>query len=91
MVKTNANWAWSGGVIADLRDDDTFDHWVGRSSYPIPRTRPPKPVPIDIAALEAFNLGVARARADYYVCHCPHFTVVEVDGSCKNCGKAVGR
>jgi hypothetical protein len=60
-MKTNANWAWSGGITQP--DDDPLDGIaVGRSSYPIPRTRPAKPVLID---LTEFNAGTAKARHAY--------------------------
>ena len=60
-MKTNANWAWSGGITQP--DDDPLDGLaVGRSSYPIPRTRPAKPVLID---LTEFNAGTAKARHAY--------------------------
>lgn len=46
--------ARTGRILAD---------WGPRD---IPRTRPPKPVPIDLDALAEFDAGVERARAAYY-------------------------
>lgn len=46
--------ARTGRILAD---------WGPRD---IPRTRPPKPVPIDQAVLDEFNEGVTRAKAAYY-------------------------
>ena len=46
--------ARTGRILAD---------WGPRD---IPRTRPPKPVPIDVDALAEFNAGVERAKAAYY-------------------------
>lgn len=46
--------ARTGRILADWGPHD------------IPRTRPPKPVPIDLEALAEFNAGTAKARAAYY-------------------------
>ena len=60
-MRQNANWSWSGGI--NPTDDDPLDGIaVGRSSYPIPRTRPPKPVLVDFTE---FNAGTAKARHAY--------------------------
>lgn len=39
---------------------------LARYDVPVPRTRAPKPVPIDLEALAEFNAGTAKARAAYY-------------------------
>lgn len=45
--------------------DRTGRH-LARYDVPVPRTRAPKPVPIDLDALDEFNAGVERAKAAYY-------------------------
>lgn len=67
-MKQNANWAWSGGIPREDRDVDPMS-FLGHSTTWIPRTRPPKPVPVDLDALAGFNEGVERARDAYHAEH----------------------
>ena len=65
-MKQNANWAWTGGVSRDATDDAMDYVRFGGPAYDIPRTRPPKPVPIDLEALAEWNEGIARSREAYF-------------------------
>lgn len=69
-MKQNANWAWSGDITRDTTADVLDDVCVFGSSFPIPRTRPPKPVPLDLEAIAAWNEVQERTKDAYYAATC---------------------